>query len=81
MSASARIDARRVVGRSPERLSLEERFALAGKYAAFEVYTPQTVPLRRIEAVGDSIEECVRQLQARGLDPERFEFIRLAPPY
>ena len=31
--------------------------------------------------IGDSIQECVRQLVTRGLDPIRFEFSRLAPPY
>ena len=69
------------IGRSPERLSLEERFALAGKYVALEVYTPQAIPLRRIEAIGDSTGECVRGLNARGLDPARFEFTRLTQPY
>jgi hypothetical protein len=69
------------IGRSPERLSLEERFALAGKYVALEIYTPQAIPLRRIEAIGDSTGECVRELKVRGLDPQRFEFIRLTLPY
>jgi hypothetical protein len=69
------------IGRSPERLSLEERFALAGKYVALEIYTPQAIPLRRIEAIGDSTGECVRELKARALDPQRFEFIRLTLPY
>ena len=70
-----------VLGRSPEQLTLKERFALAGKYAAFEVYTPETLPLRRIEALGESAVECIRMLRTRGLEPERFEFVRLLPPY
>ena len=69
------------VGRSPERLTLAERFALAGKYVALEIYTPQAIPLRRIEAIGDSAGECLRELKARGLDPARFEFVRLTRPY
>jgi hypothetical protein len=69
------------LGRSPERLTLEERFALAGKFVALEVYTPQAIPLRRIEAIGDSTGECVRGLVSRGLDPARFEFTRLTRPY
>ena len=52
-----------------------------GKYIALEIYTPDDLPLRRIEAIGDSVQECVRQLVARGLDPVRFEFTRLGPPY
>ena len=74
-------DPNEVVGRAPERLTLEERNALVGKYVALEVYTPEALPLRRIEAIGDSVAECVRQLTQRGLDPARYEFTRLAPPY
>ncbi len=81
MGAGRRIDPSRYVGRSPDRLSLEERFAVAGMYAAFEMYTPQTLPLRRIEALGDSVAECAQSLKSRGLDVTRFEFLRLAPPY
>ena len=81
MSVSAAKDPQRAIGRSPDRLDLDERHALAGKFIALEVYTPEDLPLRRIEAIGDSVEECIRQLAARGLDPLRFEFNRLAPPY
>jgi hypothetical protein len=81
MTASATKDPQRAIGRSPDRLSLDERRALMGKYIALEIYTPEDLPLRRIEAIGDSVPECARQLTARGLDPVRFEFSRLAPPY
>ena len=43
-----------------------------GKYVALEVYTPEALPLRRIEAIGDSLEECLRMLKGRGLDPLKF---------
>ncbi len=69
------------VGRAPEHLSAEEREALSGRFIALEIYSPKTLPLRAIEAVGDSAEECIRQLAVRGLDPRQFEFIRLQPPY
>jgi hypothetical protein len=69
------------IGRAPEKLTLAERIALTGKYVAFEFYTPETLPFRRIEAIGDSVGECVRTLKARGLDPRRFEFDRLSPPF
>jgi hypothetical protein len=81
VTASAVKDPQRAIGRSPDRLSLEERLALTGKYIALEIYTPEDLPLRRIEAIGDSVQECMRQLAGRGLDPIRFEFSRLAPPY
>ena len=81
MTASAVKDPQRAIGRSPDRLSLEERLALTGKYIALEIYTPEDLPLRRIEAIGGSVQDCARQLAKRGLDPLRFEFSRLAPPY
>jgi hypothetical protein len=64
----------RFVGREPERLSLQDRKALLGKWIALEVYSPATLPLRRIEAVGDSVGECIGQLRKRGLDTGAFEF-------
>jgi hypothetical protein len=71
----------RALGRNPDQLNLEERAALAGKFIALEIYTPDALPLRRIEAIGDSIEQCVKMLQDRGLDPRKFEYSRLAPAY
>lgn len=75
------VDPKKAIGRSPEQLTLEERQALAGKFIALEIYTPKTLPLRRIEAIGDSARECIRQLIERGLEPRQFEFTRLNPPY
>ncbi|HXS96246.1 MAG TPA: hypothetical protein VN736_16700 [Candidatus Limnocylindrales bacterium] len=77
----ASFSADRVLGRSPERLSVPERIALAGKFIALEIYTPQNLAERRIEAIGDTLEECVRTLIARGLKPAGFEFTRLPPPF
>jgi len=81
MPVSAANDPKQAIGRNPDRLDLAERHALAGKYIALEIYTPETLPFRRIEAIGESVEECVRLLQQRGLDPTHFEFTRLPPPY
>ena len=78
---AATLDLDKFIGRSVDRLTLDEREALIGKFTAQEMYTPQTLPLQRIEALGDSIQDCVRQLRARGLDPLNFEFARLGPPY
>ena len=74
-------DPQKAIGRSPDRLSLEERLELQGKYIALEIYTPATAPFRQIEAIGDSMADCIRMLKSRGLDPKEFEFSRLAPPY
>ena len=73
--------ASRAIGLAPERLTLDERVRLIGKFIALEIYTPETRPFRRLEAIGDSIDECVRQLRSRGLDPAHFEYTRLSPPY
>ena len=81
MTANIAKEPGRALGRNPDRLTLAERLALAGKYIALEIYSPEALPLRRIEAIGDSLADCWRNLQARGLDPRHFEFTRLARPY
>ena len=43
--------------------------------------TPENLAFRRIEAIGDSIEQCVTMLKSRGLDPKKFEFTRLPRPF
>jgi hypothetical protein len=78
---STRLNLDRFLGRSPETLSLPERFALAGRWIALEVYTPKNLALRKIVAIGDSPSACTRQLQARGLDPARYEFQLIQQPY
>ena len=70
-----------LVGRSPERLTPVERTRLAGKWVALEIYTPQTLPERRIAALGASAVDCARQLAERGLDPSHFEYVMLFPPW
>jgi hypothetical protein len=74
-------DPAQAIGRASDSLTLAERIAFAGKHVAFEVYTPETLPFRRIEAIGNSVEECVRTLKSRGLDPRKFEFTILPPPF
>lgn len=81
MTVSEAKNTKRAIGHAPEDLNLDQRRALTGKLIALEIYSPATLPLRRIEAIGDSAAECVAQLRARGLDPESFEFSRLPPPY
>lgn len=81
MSVNSRADLMRLIGRSPESLHVGEAAALEGKWVAFEIYSPDRLPLRRIEAVGDSVEDCIRQLAQRGLDPRRFEFVPFRLPF
>jgi hypothetical protein len=81
MAATAAEDLNRAIGRAPDRLTLEERFLLAGKHIALEIYTPEALPLVRIEAIGDSLADCIRMLKSRRLDPARFEFRHLTRPY
>jgi hypothetical protein len=81
MILNSRVDPRKVVGLCPERLSVEQLRALAGYLVALERYTPETVPLRRIEAIGETAEDCVADLAGRGIDPRHFEYIMLKAPY
>jgi hypothetical protein len=81
MTASAAKNPSNAIGKSPDALTLDERLALAGMVIALEIYTPETTPLRRIEAIGPSAADCIAQLHSRGLDPVHFEFTRLTPPY
>lgn len=73
-------DTSRFLGRAPERFGTAEWRAVSGLWAAFEIYTPETTPLRRIEALGGSVEECVSSLAARDLDPRKYEYIPLRSP-
>jgi hypothetical protein len=79
MAAAA--DLSRFVGAEPDRLSLDERRALTGKWIALEVYSPATIPLRRIVTVGDSPAACIAALKEQGLDPAGFEFTLMQPAY
>lgn len=69
------MDIEKILGRAPERLTLQERRRLAGWWIALEAYTPETMPLKRIEAAGRDVASCVDQLSGRGLDPRDFEFV------
>jgi len=81
MSTAKALDPQGAIGRSPDSLSLAERLAFSGKLIALEIYTPKTLPLRTIEAIGDSVSACVQMLKQRGLNPKQFEFRILPPPY
>ncbi|HYO84676.1 MAG TPA: hypothetical protein VES20_24955 [Bryobacteraceae bacterium] len=68
------------IGRSPDVLSLRERIDLVGKWIALELYTPKTLPLRLIAAVGDTPAEVYSMLRSRGLEPARFELLLFRKP-
>ncbi len=71
----------KIVGRAPEQLTIDERLAVAGQWAALELYTPKTLPARTIAALGATVGDCIRQLRERGAEPERYEFVLLTPPF
>ena len=48
---------------------------LRGRWIALEVYSPKTLPLKRIEAIGANTAECAEELKRRGLNPMEFEFV------
>lgn len=70
-----------VLGRSPDELDLAQRHALAGQWIALEIYTPENLALRKIEAIGATREACLEALAARGLDARKFELEMLRKPY
>ena len=70
-----------LIGRAPEDLSIEEHLAVAGQWVALEVYTPASLPQRRIQALGATAAECVRHLRRRGLDSSQFEFVLMRRAY
>jgi hypothetical protein len=69
------------MGLAPERLKPGELRELNGLWAAFELYSPKTLPLRVIEALGATPAECEAALARRGLDPRKFEFVPLRAPF
>jgi len=81
MAATEKPALETLLGRSPDQLSLEEHRALVGSWIALELYGVKTTPLRRIEAIGDRVQDCILMLRNRGLDPRNFEFSPLRPPY
>jgi hypothetical protein len=70
-----------LLGRHPDTLSIAERREFMGKWIALEVYSPDTLPLREIAAMGDSAADCAAQLHARGLDPSNFEYTLIKPAF
>lgn len=70
-----------LVGRPFDGLTLAERLDNAGRWVALEIYSPETLPLREIAAEGASAAECAGQIAARGLDPSKYEYQLVRPPY
>lgn len=68
------------IGHAPEELPLPLRESLTGKWVAFELYDPQRLPLRKIEAVGESAGECFAALRAAGKEITHYEVVCLAAP-
>jgi hypothetical protein len=70
-----------LLGRSPDNLSIQERTALRGQWIAMPVYSPETLPLRRIVAIGRSPADCMQQIAGLGLDPTTFEYTLVSDQY
>lgn len=74
------LDPSRFLNRSPDSFSPAEWRAVHGLWAAFELYSPQTTPLRRIQALGASSSECMGTIAAQGLAVTNFEYVPLRSP-
>lgn len=68
------VDSSKIIGRAPDQLSPAERAALRGRWIALEIYSPATLPLKRIEAVGENVAACAAEVARRGLKPSEFEY-------
>ncbi len=68
------------VNRSPDSFSPSEWRSVHGLWAAFELYSPQTTPLRRIRALGATSSECMGTIASQGLPVTNFEYVPLRSP-
>jgi hypothetical protein len=68
-------------GKSLDGLSLRDRWKLTGSWIATELYSPERLPLRVMEAIGVSAQDCIKQLKQRGLDPTRYHYEAVPEPY
>lgn len=75
------MDYRKFIGKSIDGLQLSDRWALSGQWIATELYAPERLPLRIMQAVGQDARACIEQLRQRGLDPALFEYQPLEQPY
>jgi hypothetical protein len=69
------------IGKALDGLSLKNRWRLTGSWVATELYSPERLPLRIMDAIGASARDCIKQLQNRGLDPTRYHYELLPEPY
>ncbi len=69
------------IGKSLDGLPLSDRWDISGNWIATELYSPQRLPLRTIEAIGADARDCIRQLRERGRDPALFEYSPVPQPY
>ena len=74
------LDASRFLHRSPDSFQPSEWRAVHGLWAAFELYSPQTTPLRRIQALGATAAECMASIAGQGLPASNFEYVKLRSP-
>lgn len=66
-----------LVGLAPEQLTFAQQQRADGLWVALRLYSPATLPLRKIEAVGQSPAEALAALAATGQNPAEFEAVRL----
>ena len=69
------------IGKSLDGLPLSDRWEISETWIATELYSPQRLPLRTIEAIGADARDCIRQLRERGRDPALFEYSPVPQPY
>jgi hypothetical protein len=80
MSVFTAIKDEQLVGRELDSLNYVERLALAGKWVALELYKANNPLKRRIEWIAASQSECALGIRSKGLDPGKYEFLRVTRP-
>jgi hypothetical protein len=79
--AQRMIEREKFLGQPIDQLTLADRWKLTGSWVALEIYSPQRLPLRTIEAIGPTATACMKQLLAQGRDPAQFEYEPILQPY
>jgi hypothetical protein len=69
------------LGKSVDGLLLTDRLNLTGFWIATELYSPERLPLRIIQAIGSDPRDCAGQLRAKGLDPAAYHYEALCEPF
>ena len=76
---AAALDPTLYVDKVLEGLPLKQRAQLTNAWIATQLYSPERLPLRTIEAIGPTLRDCIVDLQRLGHNAALY-FFELVPP-